>query len=360
MNENELNPIDYESRIDETTPASERERFEASLTIRKCHDFTPKLHATAGYESGTLRSAITCEDRVIWFHAYCQEKGISGRIEDDFFELKHFINPITNAGIALATAKATIYLNDTVVATAVATQSCDLYNSKELGTIIASASTVAKNRALANAGFGSYMGYSFVPADRIDSSLESGSPSPEAATPQMFESTVSDSITDFVKSQSANAGFFETEVDDSNSATPKIQSIIPPIPMMENPVATSTQESTMPKWEKPTATPSQETSHEDSGSNGEAVTQESLFEQGTSDTTNQNEVARRKKIELAKRFIMPARDSRLDGISFGEILAHEPSALLTLVADPDPHVASAARVLIPLIPAHILEEDSLI
>lgn len=111
--------------------------------LRKCRDFHPEEHfiKVSFQDSNRESYYLEVKWRTFWFLAYCEENGLRGRIEEHPVE----ILPGTN----LVQAVCSVYIDGDLVGKGVG------------GTIlrdnmyaVQQAATIAKGRALANAGFG--------------------------------------------------------------------------------------------------------------------------------------------------------------------------------------------------------------
>ena len=115
--------------------------------IRQCSfDPTSRL-IDITQTDGTIAKYLMVQDRVLWFHKYCEENGLFGTIDDSNIE---FIE-----GIKMFKATCLVIIDGEIIGKSVG--SCILKDDTEKA--IELAATSAKGRALANAGFGTAMCY---------------------------------------------------------------------------------------------------------------------------------------------------------------------------------------------------------
>ena len=95
---------------------------------------------------GKEKTYLEVRYRVRWFHEYCDENGILGRIDDSDVRF------VPEAGLLIATAA--VYMNDKEVGKSAAGICLNGLDPLRAGTIVQTIATQAKGRALANAGFG--------------------------------------------------------------------------------------------------------------------------------------------------------------------------------------------------------------
>lgn len=115
--------------------------------LRACvnYDPTKRLKATSAASTSRRASYLPLEDSLAWFHHFCMEKDIQGLIDDS--ELSY----LADAGLLIG--KASVFLNGELVGRSCggvfysAQQSCQTTVGQEIA-------SVAKLRALENAGFG--------------------------------------------------------------------------------------------------------------------------------------------------------------------------------------------------------------
>lgn len=136
--------------------------------IRAC-SFVPDDHMIPiTYDNGETQLYLEVKWRQHWFHTFCEENGISGYIDDSDVEIR---TDIGTGGFVRSTA--TVYMDGCVVGKSSA--GCPIINMAEgnnLRTVIQNACTVAKGRALANAGFGTIA--SREPTDGAEFPCDSG------------------------------------------------------------------------------------------------------------------------------------------------------------------------------------------
>lgn len=88
--------------------------------------------------------------KLLWFHTYCSQNNLKGRIESDDFSVQFF----DNHGTGMVTAKAKVIINDVVIATASASKGFFLNNNLMMDAVVQNATGSAASRALSYAGFG--------------------------------------------------------------------------------------------------------------------------------------------------------------------------------------------------------------
>lgn len=128
--------------------AKKAERTEKESLVRKC-SFNPAEHfiqIASARGDGSVQDYLEVKYRVLWFQIYCEENGIKGFIDDSEVSIM--------PGLNLVRAVCSIYMNGELVAKAAGGQMADESNGN---TVIQTATTIAKGRALANAGFGTAM-----------------------------------------------------------------------------------------------------------------------------------------------------------------------------------------------------------
>lgn len=115
--------------------------------IRQC-SFDPASHLIDITQTdGSTAKYLLVQDRVLWFHKYCEENGLFGTVDDSNIE---FIE-----SIKMFKATCLVIIDGEIVGKSVG--SCILKDDTEKA--IELAATSAKGRALANAGFGTAMCY---------------------------------------------------------------------------------------------------------------------------------------------------------------------------------------------------------
>lgn len=116
---------------------------------RKC-SFKPEDHMIqidSMNGDGSKRNYLQVVHRVLWFNIYCEEHELNGYINDS--------DVIYNEALKMIIATCSIYINGQLIAKASGGQAV---NDNNCDTVIQTATTIAKGRALANAGFGTAMG----------------------------------------------------------------------------------------------------------------------------------------------------------------------------------------------------------
>lgn len=125
--------------------------FQASLKVRDC-DFDPtgsmqvtEYFDTPGFGDITMKP----EGKAQWFQMWCQKNGKEGRILTEIVRIDQY-----SEGTLLVQAKAAVYIGDTLVAEDVAGRAVNISRMEDMDSALQIAASVAKGRALSNAGFG--------------------------------------------------------------------------------------------------------------------------------------------------------------------------------------------------------------
>lgn len=84
--------------------------------------------------------------RVLWFHTYCHEKNYEGYIDDSDISIM--------PELGLVIAKCSVYIKGECVGKSTSGKHFQIGNVEQMNTVVQTAATMAKGRALANAGFG--------------------------------------------------------------------------------------------------------------------------------------------------------------------------------------------------------------
>lgn len=136
------------------TNESFKQLFDASLKVYPCsYNPTSDLTELPGRKEGTVRCHLPLEAKALRFFMYCQENGKCGKILTSDYRMETFTTPQTPL-LGFVTVDAKVYIDDMLVGSATAGQSCDISNFSELDNVIQYTSGLAKSRALSNAGFG--------------------------------------------------------------------------------------------------------------------------------------------------------------------------------------------------------------
>lgn len=163
--------------IPNMVPESFNHLFQASLQIHPCsYDPTSDLKPFPGNDENSLRCIMPLESKATRFYLYCEEHQKTGRILTSDYHIDTYSTPEGLTGFATVTAQ--VYIDDTLVGSAVAGQSFLIGNHKEMDCVLQMASGLAKSRALTNAGFGTVSGTD------LDSS--STVPNPNMSVPTNF------------------------------------------------------------------------------------------------------------------------------------------------------------------------------
>lgn len=136
------------------TNESFKQLFDASLKIYPCsYNPTSDLTELPGRKEGTVRCHLPLEAKALRFFTYCQENGKCGKILTSDYRMETFTTPQIPL-LGFVTVDAKVYIDDILVGSATAGQSCDISNSADMDNVIQYTSGLAKSRALSNAGFG--------------------------------------------------------------------------------------------------------------------------------------------------------------------------------------------------------------
>ncbi len=117
--------------------------------VRQCKIQPDTLLTQESNSDGTVVSYLPYQAKALWFGIWCVEVGKTGWIDDSDVT----IQPVSDS-VAMATVKATVYINDQVAGRAVGSKAFFLNDVAGISAVVQAAGTVAKSRALANAGFG--------------------------------------------------------------------------------------------------------------------------------------------------------------------------------------------------------------
>lgn len=128
--------------------------LQKSCAVRPC-SYSPLENFEPVEDEYGRRKILSLPYKLLWFHTYCAEKGLEGHVEADDFSIVSY--PPTGSsmlGTAIVTAKARVYINGKLVATASAGKGFVIDNTPMMDGAIQAASGSALSRALSNAGFG--------------------------------------------------------------------------------------------------------------------------------------------------------------------------------------------------------------
>lgn len=142
------------SQIYNCTTDSFKQIFQTSLQVHKCsYDPTNDLRELPGNNDNTLRCHLPLEAKALLFFMHCQENGKTGKIITSDYQMQTFTTPQIPL-MGFITVQADVYIDDMLVGSAIAGQSCDISNTADMDNVIQYTSGLAKSRALTNAGFG--------------------------------------------------------------------------------------------------------------------------------------------------------------------------------------------------------------
>lgn len=108
--------------------------------MRECKNFDPKGHLYPVEGTNPVEWSIAAADRVRWFLEYCEEHGVTGVIDDSEIRFER----------DFVVAVASVYMDGKLVAKATSGLPYDPNDRF----VVATVSTYARSRALANCGFG--------------------------------------------------------------------------------------------------------------------------------------------------------------------------------------------------------------
>lgn len=130
--------------------------LQKSCTVRSC-SYSPLENFEPVMDEFGERKILSLPYKLLWFHTYCNENGMEGHVEADDFSLVSYPssgNGSDSVCTAIVTARAKVYINGKIVATASAGKSFVIGNTVMMDGAIQAASGSALSRALSNAGFG--------------------------------------------------------------------------------------------------------------------------------------------------------------------------------------------------------------
>lgn len=126
-----------------------KEMVAMSGQIRQCKVQPDSLLTQENNNDGTVVSYLPYQAKALWFGIWCTETGKTGWIDDSDVT----IQPVSNS-VAMATVTATVYIDDHIAGRAVGSKAFYTNDAAGISAVVQAAGTVAKSRALANAGFG--------------------------------------------------------------------------------------------------------------------------------------------------------------------------------------------------------------
>ena len=126
-----------------------KEMVAMSGQVRQCKIQPDTLLTQESNSDGTVVSYLPYQAKALWFGLWCAETGKTGWIDDSDVT----IQPVSDS-VAMATVKATVYIDDQVMGRAVGSKAFFLNDVAGISAVVQAAGTVAKSRALSNAGFG--------------------------------------------------------------------------------------------------------------------------------------------------------------------------------------------------------------
>ncbi len=137
--------------------------FNMAKSIRPCaFDPTPHLVPGEVAEGKAPSVYLPLDAKRVWFHTYCTEKGVAGRIHCGEPKINFDLAHSNGARIGFVYCNCDIIIDDVVVANATAGQAVFVDNLGDLTMAIQNASGSAQSRALSNAGFGAVSGTDLV------------------------------------------------------------------------------------------------------------------------------------------------------------------------------------------------------
>lgn len=164
--------------------------FEHSCRIRPIQAFHPE--SLLEVDTNTYRRYLSSEAKQLWFHQYCAEQSLKGRIDAHFVkaeELKDIPDQDVMGGIACLVKEywnAIVYINGEVVGTAMASGTLVVNDRAERDQASGQLRKSAISAALTQAGFGVVSGFNMTQSD-IDQLRAEGVPAtpnqPAPATP---------------------------------------------------------------------------------------------------------------------------------------------------------------------------------
>lgn len=143
--------------------------FAASCALRPISAFSvPELLEV---DPQTMRAYISSATKQLWFHQFCAENGIRGKIVTDFLSSEN-LAPIPYTGAEGGTAfpvkefwKATIYLGDEAISSAISSQVYMVHDQQERDSASNQLRNAAIGAALSQAGFGVVSSFDLDPED---------------------------------------------------------------------------------------------------------------------------------------------------------------------------------------------------
>lgn len=143
--------------------------FAASCALRPISAFSvPELLEV---DPQTMRAYISSATKQLWFHQFCAENGIRGKIVTDFLSSEN-LAPIPYTGAEGGTAfpvkefwKATIFLGDEAISSAISSQVYMVHDPQERDSASNQLRNAAIGAALSQAGFGVVSSFDLDPED---------------------------------------------------------------------------------------------------------------------------------------------------------------------------------------------------
>lgn len=147
-------------------PAEWKALFDAARAIRPC-SFDPSSCLVLGdMAEGKAPSVyLPLDAKRVWFHTYCNEKGVKGTIINEEPKLNFDLVHSNGAKIGFVTCNCNIIIDDVVVANDSSGKAIYVDNLDDLSMVIQECSGNAQSRALSNAGFGAVSGTKLVTND---------------------------------------------------------------------------------------------------------------------------------------------------------------------------------------------------
>ena len=125
-----------------------KQQLTDSLKIRPCSYNPSEQLELVTNPDGSMVIILPLSCKRLWFFTYCQENGKQGKTQVEHSEVT------VNNGLGFITSKASVYIDDVMIADGAAGLAVDLNNMADMSNCIQSVTGMALSKALSNAGFG--------------------------------------------------------------------------------------------------------------------------------------------------------------------------------------------------------------
>lgn len=125
-----------------------KQQLNDSLKIRHCSYNPSEQLELVTNSDGSMVILLPLSCKRLWFFTYCQENGKQGKTQVEHSAVT------ANNGLGFITSKASVFIDDVMIADGAAGLAVDLNNIADMSNCIQSVTGMALSKALSNAGFG--------------------------------------------------------------------------------------------------------------------------------------------------------------------------------------------------------------